>query len=98
MSGGGLEPYQIIKSPVLTEESQIHTESQDQYTFKVDARANKQQIRDAIMKLYPEVLVVAVNTMNYQGKLRRRGRHIGRRPSWKKAVVTLRRGDSIELL
>lgn len=92
-----LEPYQIIKAPLLSEESIIHTEAHNQYAFRVVPSASKGQIRDAIEKMF-NVQVVSVNTMNYQGKLRRRGRVLGRRPDWKKAVVTLKEGDTIDLL
>ncbi len=92
--------YHVLRSPVLSEESTIQTTSNNKYTFKVDPRANKQQIRDAVERQWPEIEVTAVNTMNYQGKISgRRSQGIpGRRPSWKKAIVTLRDGDSIELM
>jgi len=66
----------------------------------VHPEANKQQIKEAIEIQFPEVHVVSVNTMNYQGKLRQhmRSRRVGRRSQWKKAIVTLRRGDVIELI
>ncbi len=91
------DPNMVIRTPILTEESTIQSESRNQYAFRVDPRANKHQIRDAIEAIF-DVKVVAVNTMNYQGKVRRRGRVSGRRASWKKAVVTLRQGDKIDLL
>jgi len=92
-------PYYIIKGPLVTEESTIQREAKNHYTFRVEPKANKNQIRDAIEKLF-NVKVVSVNTMNYTGKMSgRRGRALpGRRPNWKKAVVTLRRGDEIELI
>jgi len=91
-------PYYIIKSPVITEESTIQTESKGQYVFRVDSRANKNEIREAIEEMY-DVRVMSVNTMNYLGKLGRRVRGVaGRRPSWKKAVVKLHPEDSIELM
>lgn len=91
------DPIYIIRAPVLTEESTIQTDTRNKYTFKVDPRATKTQIRDAVEKLF-NVKVTAVNTMNFEGKVRRRGRVEGRRADWKKAVVTLREGDSIELI
>ncbi len=91
------DPIYIVKSPVLTEESTIQTDTKNKYTFKVDPRATKSQIRDAVEKLF-NVKVTSVNTMNYEGKIRRRGRIEGRRAAWKKAVVTLREGDTIELI
>jgi large subunit ribosomal protein L23 len=95
-------PYYVIKSPLLSEESTRQSESSNKYTFKVDPRANKRQIKEAIEQLYSKsnIKVVSVNTMNYMGKVgMRRGRGIaGRRPNWKKAIVTLRQGDTIELI
>ncbi len=92
--------YQVLRSPVLSEESTIQTTANNKYTFKVDPRANKQQIRDAVERQWPEIEVVSVNTMNYRGKVSgRRSQGIpGRRSSWKKAIVTLREGDSIDLI
>jgi large subunit ribosomal protein L23 len=92
-------PYYIVKGPLLSEESTIQRDAKSHYTFRVDPRANKRQIRDAIEKIF-NVKVVAVNTMNYQGKTSgRRGRGVpGRRPDWKKAIVTLRKGDAIDLV
>lgn len=95
-----LSPYQIVKRPVITEESQIQTMKGPQYTFSVAAGANKHQIREAIETIFPDVQVVRVNTMNYSGKSKRQlgSRKVGYRAKWKKAIVTLRDGDSIELI
>jgi large subunit ribosomal protein L23 len=92
-------PYYIIRGPLITEESTIQRDVKKHYTFKVDPRANKRQIRDAIEQMF-NVKVVSVNTMNYDGKLSgRRGRSLpGFRPNWKKAIVTLRKGDEIEIV
>jgi len=93
------DPYDIVKSPLITEESTIQRDTKNQYTFRVDPQANKRQIRDAIEHLF-NVKVRSVNTVNYQGKVSgRRGRaRPGRRASWKKAIVTLREGDAIDLI
>jgi large subunit ribosomal protein L23 len=95
-----LDPHQIVKSPILSEESQIQTGKANQYTFKVDPRANKIQIRHAVEQIFPGIHVTSVNTMNYEGKERRQfgSRRVGRRASWKKAIVTLRAGDKIDLI
>lgn len=92
-------PYDVIKAPVLSEESTIQTESKNKYVFKVFPDANKEQIRKAVEQQY-EVKVTSVNTMNYRGKKSGRpGRRVyGRKSDWKKAVVTLREGDKIELI
>jgi large subunit ribosomal protein L23 len=91
------DPFYIVKRPIITEESTIQQQTRNQYVFQVDPRANKHQIRDAVELMF-QVKVMSVNTMNYVGKQRRRGRTVGRRPHWKKAVVTLRQGDVIDLI
>ena len=94
-----VQPHQIISAPIITEESTIQMESKGQYSFKVRPSANKHQIREAIEALFPDVKVLSVNTMNYSGKTKGgRVRAKGRRSSWKKAIVTLRADDHIDLL
>jgi large subunit ribosomal protein L23 len=90
----------VILSPIITEESQIQTAKANQYTFKVSKAANKHQIRKALEEFFPNIKITRVNTMNYEGKTRRNqmSRKVGRRSGWKKAVVTLRAGDSIDLI
>ena len=92
-------PYYIVKKSLITEESTIQRDAKNHYTFRVDPRANKRQIRDAVEKIF-NVKVVAVNTMNYHGKVGgRRGRGVpGHHPDWKKAIVKLRKGDAIDLV
>jgi large subunit ribosomal protein L23 len=92
-------PQYVVWKPVITEEATIKTQASNQYIFKVDPRANKHQIREAIERIFPNIKVVRVNTMNYEGKLAgQRGRTLpGRRKNWKKAIITLRAGDSIDL-
>ena len=80
--------YDVIKRPIITEQSMSETELK-KYVFEVDKDANKVEIAKAIEEIFG-VKVVKVNTLNVQGKLKRMGRSpAGRRPSWKKAVVTL---------
>lgn len=89
--------WDIIKSPVITEKALVlKEESQDArqlLTFRVDARATKPEIKSAVEKIF-NVEVDAVRTVNYEGKKVRRGRFEGRRPSWKKAYVTLKAGQA----
>ncbi|MBR0178229.1 MAG: 50S ribosomal protein L23 [Bacteroidales bacterium] len=89
----------IIKKPVITEKMTAISEKLNQFAFIVDKNANKYQIKDAIEELYG-VKVVSVNTMNYQGKKKSRytksGVVTGRRAAFKKAVVTLKEGDTID--
>lgn len=80
-------PYDIIIKPLVTEES-MNNMAERKYTFKVDKRANKSEIKKAVEKIFG-VKVEKVNTMNMTGKTKRMGIHVGKRPDWKKAVVTL---------
>ena len=89
--------HAVIKAMRLTEKGTRLTESENQYFFKVDPRATKPEIKRAVETLF-KVSVVKVNTMNLEGKMRReRFARYGRKPDWKKAVVTLKEGDKIEL-
>lgn len=90
-----LHPYAVLIRPLITEKSTALA-GQDKYVFEVDLRANKQQIKEAV-ELAFDVQVANVNTMRVKGKPRRFGRRITRRPDWKKAVVTLQPGHTIEL-
>lgn len=80
-------PHDLIIKPIITEES-MDDMAFGKYTFRVDRRANKSEIKKAIENIF-DVKVKKVNTMNMLGKEKRTGVHIGRRPSWKKAIVTL---------
>ena len=88
--------WDIIKSPVITEKALVaKEETQDGrqlLTFRVDRLASKPEIKAAIERIF-QVKVDAVRTVNYEGKLARRGRFVGRKPSWKKAYVTLKQGE-----
>jgi large subunit ribosomal protein L23 len=91
------EPSRVILSHVVTEKAERLKVEQSRYTFKVARTANKIEVRDAVERLF-KVRVRAVRVMNYLGKKRRMGRFSGRRPDWKKAVVTLKQGERIENL
>ena len=88
--------WDIIKSPVITEKALVaKEETQDArqlLTFRVDRQATKPEIKSAIETIF-QVRVDAVRTVNYMGKIKRRGRYSGRKPSWKKAYVTLKQGE-----
>ena len=77
----------IIKGPYITEKSNAEVEN-GKYTFIVDARATKAEIRLAVERLF-QVKVLQVNTINYEGKMKRMGVHQGPRPDWKKAIVKI---------
>ncbi len=82
-----MKAHEIIVKPVLTEKSYDQIDSK-KYTFIVAKDANKIQIKNAVEEVF-RVKVESVNTMNRQGKLKRQGAHIGRRPATKKAIVKL---------
>ena len=86
---------EIVKAPVITEKSQI-AKSNGQYTFKVDPKANKTQIKEAIEKLF-NVKVKQIRTINVKVKKRRVGRYTGLTNRSKKAIVTLEEGQTIDL-
>ena len=90
------DPYTIIIRPLVTEKT-ISATAQSKYTFQVDPDANKIEIGDAVHRIF-NVTVEKVNTLRVRGKTRRLGRfREGRKPNWKKAVVTLKAGDRIEI-
>jgi large subunit ribosomal protein L23 len=89
------EVYDIIISPLVTEKSTVQREGQNQYSFKVYKRANKIEIKDAVERLF-KVKVREVRTVTVRGKVKRLGRQFGKRPDWKKAIVTVKEGDRIE--
>ena len=86
---------QALKTPHLTEKSVLQKDQSNQVTFLVDVGANKIEIKRTIEQLF-KVTVLRVNTINMRGKKKRMGRHAGKRPDWKKALVTLKAGDRIE--
>ncbi|OGP52801.1 MAG: 50S ribosomal protein L23 [Deltaproteobacteria bacterium RBG_13_52_11] len=87
--------YQVIKKPLITEKANILKEKDNKVAFVVDRAANKAEIKAAVERLL-KVKVLKVHVSNMKGKPRRVGRNIGKRPDWKKAVVTLKPGDRIE--
>lgn len=88
--------YDVILAPVVSEKTYDLIERANTYTFEVDPKANKEQIRDAVESLF-EVKVVRVNTMNRQGKRTRFGYRRGKRKDTKRALVTLAEGNEIDL-
>jgi large subunit ribosomal protein L23 len=91
----------VLVRPLLTEKLTNLTEGENKYGFVVDYNANKIEIAKAIEKKF-DVNVVAVNTMRYKGKVKtqwtRKGRFVGRTPKFKKAIVTLKEGQTIDLI
>ena len=88
--------YKTIIRPIVTEQTSAAYQEKGEYTFEVAPDANKASIKQAIEKLFG-VKVTGVWTLNVRGKSRRVGTTTGRRPHWKKAIVTLRDGDTISI-
>lgn len=89
------ETYKIIRRPLVTEKSTQQKDVNHQYVFEVDRDANKIEIQGAVERLF-KVKVLEVRTCNILGKMKRVGRRFGKRPDWKKAIVTLKEGDRID--
>ena len=85
---------EIIIAPIFSEKTSALVADQNKYTFEVSLNANKIEIKRAIEKIF-DVDVISVNTLKYDGKPKRYGRWEGYRPNWKKAVVTLKKGQTI---
>jgi large subunit ribosomal protein L23 len=91
------DPRAVILRPIMTEKSMRQKEERNTVAFRVRPDANKVEIRAAVELIF-SVKVAAVRTASFEGKLKRMGRHQGRRRDWKKAIVTLRPGHKIELV
>lgn len=92
-----MNSFEIVKTVRVTEKGTTQGEKWNQYTVIADRRANKLQIRQAVQELF-KVKVLDVNTMNVRGKARRQyTKQAGQAPDWKKAIVTLKKGDKISL-
>ncbi len=91
-----MDARQILRRPLLTEKATVAREALNEYAFEVSTRANKVQIKVAIEQEF-NVKVAGVRTVMVLGKVKLQGYHQGRRSDWKKALVTLKPGNSIEL-
>ncbi|MCD6393085.1 MAG: 50S ribosomal protein L23 [Planctomycetes bacterium] len=91
-----MDDYNIIIKPLVTEQGMHFANTRNAYSFEVNRKANKIQIRNAVERLY-NVKVTNVRTANCMGKPRRRGRHFGMTPNWKKAIVVLHEDYHIDL-
>ena len=89
-----MRAYQLIKAPIDTEKTNLQKESLNQVSFEVDPTANRVEIKKAVEQIF-DVKVKSVKTMNVKGKIKQRGKIIGKRKNWKKALVTLMPGNRI---
>ena len=89
--------YQVIKRPLVTEKNTGQKEAFNQFSFEVDRRANRSEVKEAVEKLF-KVKVLRVNLMQMEGKKKKVGRFLGQKSDWKKALVRLAPGEMIENL
>lgn len=90
-----MNSYDIIRRPLITEKTSIQKEDHNQLTFEVDRKANRVEIKRAIEHIF-NVNVATVRTMQVKGKTKQRGRIVGKRRDWKKAIVKLMPGERID--
>ena len=90
------DPRQVIVRPIITEKTAANQAEENQYTFEVVKDANKHEIKHAVERLF-SVNVTQVRTSRQRGKWRRKGVHIGKQRNWKKAMITLAEGETIEI-
>ena len=91
-----LHPNEVLLAPVVSEKSYAQIEGNNTYSFRIHPDAHKTQVRQAVEELFG-VTVLRVNIAKVQAKPKRRGFHKGTRPGWKKAIVQLKQGESIEI-
>jgi large subunit ribosomal protein L23 len=91
------DPFRIIRAPLLTEKCHDLKEKHNQVAFRVLADANKTEIKEAVERIF-KAKVASVNVINIAGKKKRLGRNVGYRSDWKKAIVTLKPGEKIEII
>ena len=87
---------EVIRRPLITERATQLQEANGKYSFEVDRRANKIDVKRAVEAMF-DVQVIKINTTSVRGKVKRLGRFVGRRSNWKKAIVTLASGQSIDI-
>ena len=87
--------YDVIKKPLISEKTTTEKDDKNVVAFVVNSSANKIEIRNAVKTLF-NVEVDSVNTVNVAGKVKRAGKHLGKRSNWKKAYVTLKKGSNVD--
>ena len=87
--------FQILHEPHITEKTSMAKETENKVVFRVPVKSNKVEIKKAIQAIF-NVGVMNIKTINVKGKVKRQGKSIGRRSDWKKAIVRLKEGDTIE--
>ncbi len=86
--------YKQLKSPYVTEKTNLIKDAENKFCFKVDKNTNKTEVKKAVEKIF-SVKVEKIGILNMQGKKKRLGKSEGKKPSWKKAIITIKKGDKI---
>jgi large subunit ribosomal protein L23 len=89
-------PFDVIRRPLITEKANLDKERRNAYHFEVPLTVDSQEIKEAVETVF-KVTVLDVRTLVVRGKEKRLGRYIGKRPNWKKAIVTLKAGEKIDI-
>jgi large subunit ribosomal protein L23 len=89
--------YEVIKKPLFTEKGAALKEADNKLLFEVFTTANKAEIKNAVEEIF-KVKVAKVATLSVRGKIKAQGRFKGKRPDWKKAIVTLKQGETLDLI
>ena len=89
--------YNVLVGPMLTERGALLKEQENKLLFKVAKDSNKMEIKRAVEEIF-KVKVESVATRNYKGKMKRMGKHMGKRSDWKKAIVTLKEGEKLDFI
>jgi large subunit ribosomal protein L23 len=90
-----MKHYDIVRGPVVTEKTTLQKDTSNQVTLRVDRNANRVEIKDAVEKTF-NTKVKQVRTIQVKGKVKQRGKIIGKRKDWKKAIITLMPGQKID--
>ena len=88
--------YKVLKSPYITEKTNLLKDTANQIAFKVAVKTNKKEVKKAVEQIF-SVTVEKVSIANQRGKYKRIGKNTGKKPDWKKAIITLKKGDKIDI-
>ena len=97
MPKGKYVNFSKLLAPLVTEKTSVQADTLNQYSFKVKPSMTKKEIADTV-ESYFEVTVLTVSTINYKGKIKKFGQKIGKRAAWKKAIVKLKSGDTLNFI
>lgn len=88
--------YQVLQTPFITEKTNLMKETENKVSFKVNPKSNKKEIKEAVEKIF-STKVEKVRVLNKIGKKKKQGKSEGKKPNWKKAIITLKKGEKISI-